>query len=283
MKLKIYTLTTFCLFFMIKINAQDMYSFAEVENQIDLTLTIEDGPSGQTFELLTEDNHNIDYRHDFINYNISLEYKSDLHSDGFFWLSCYFLPIGSNAPITLPDPLLGATAPVIIPPVRKKKGEVSKLFSSNDYPHVAKVVYYMRPTVYQVTIELLRYKTRQDYLEGNEDNSVHFKKIIFVNAAHPAPSGRNAAVTTYPNPSVNYLTIEFTENGTENPSAPTMPLQVAIFNDKGLKVSEHSLTNFTKNANKTRYNLDTSNLPKGMYFCTIQQGTFTQVKTIIKE
>lgn len=270
MKLKIYTLTTLCLLFIVKISAQSIYSTSSINNQIDLTLLVEDGPSRQEFSLLAEDYHDVFHEVDFITYNIRLDYQAGQNITSYFRLRCHFEELASI------EPLMTATSPVIIPPVKKKKREARK--PTGDYPHLAKIIYRLHRRVYEVTIELLKYKTFDDYNLGTDNYIVSTSKVIYVDARHDIPSNRNASIITYPNPSVDYLTIQFTDDITEH-----TPLEVVIFNHKGVKMSQHTLVNSGTKTNSTSYNLDTSHLQKGTYYFQLSHGGKTQIKTIVKE
>ncbi len=85
-------------------------------------------------------------------------------------------------------------------------------------------------------------------------------------------------MVAYPNPSIDHLTIEYINTTNEN-----APLEVVIFNDKGVQVSQHTLINSSIETNSSIYNLDTSHLQNGTYYVQLSLGGKTQVKTIIKE
>ena len=270
-------LTTLCLFFIVKINAQSTSSTSSVKNQIDLTLIVKDSSSGQEFSLHAQNYHDVFHQIDTITYNISLDYKSDLDITSYFRIKCVFLRIPSATdPVGFADyPMLGATAPVIIPPVKKKKREARKPFK---YPYLAKVTYPIRPTNYEVAIKLLKYESYEDYIAASNNYIVKSTKTIYINAAHNLPSSRNASMVAYPNPSMDYLIIKHT-----NTSVKNTPLEVIIFNDKGVQVSQHTLVNSSIETNSSSYNLDTSQLQNGTYYVQLSHEGKTQVKTIIKE
>lgn len=276
MKMKIYTLATLCLFFFTKISAQNVDAVSSIDNEIDLTLLVEDAPLGQEFRLLAEDYHDVFHEIDYINYNISLNYKSTQNVTSYFALRCHFEEILFVNPTNTDDPLKTATAPVIIPPVKKKKKEPRQV--SEGYPHLAKIIYRIHPRVYQVKIELLKYKTYDDYILENDNYTVRTTKLISINAKHDIPSNSEVSMVTYPNPSIDHLTIELINTTTEN-----LPLEVVIFNDKGVQVSQHTLVNSSTETNSSLYNLDTSHLQNGTYYVQLSHGGKTQVKTIIKE
>ncbi len=277
MKMKIYTLTALCLFFFTKISAQNVDAVSSVGNQIDLTLLVKDGLYGQVFDLLAEDNHNVFHQQDMITYNISLNYQSTESTTSYFRLKCEFEVLQYTSPV-IPDdfPFLGVTAPVIIPPVKKKKGETIRPLGT--YPYLAEVPYRIHPRNYKVTIELLKYHTFDDYIANNDNYIVSSTKVIYLNANHDMPSASEVLMTTYPNPSIGHLTIEYTNTATEN-----IPLNVAIFNNKGVQISQHTLINSSTETNNSLYNLDTSHLQNGTYYVQLSRGGKTQVKIIIKE
>ncbi|WP_298417420.1 T9SS type A sorting domain-containing protein [uncultured Kordia sp.] len=278
MNLKTYTLTTLCLFFLLKINAQNIDPVSSIDNEIDLTLLVEDGLQEQTFSLLADDYHNVFHAQDMITYKINLKYQSTAATTTYFRLKCTFEEVFYASP-GLPASFLfrGTTAPVIIPPVKKKKRDNRRPIGI--YPYAAEIIYRIHPKNYRVTIELLKYDNIDDYLEGNENYTVNERsKVIYLNATHDMPSQRALSATAFPNPSTDYLIIEHTTNTTNN-----SPLEVIIFNDKGVKVSQHTVTNSDIEATKASYNLDTSHLQNGTYYVQLSYEGKTQVKTIIKK
>lgn len=276
MKLKIYTLTAFCLFFSVKISAQDLDTATSIGNQIDLTLLVEDKPLGQKFSLHADDIHNV-LALNYINYNISLNYQSGQDITSYFRIGCRFDKIAYIDPANPADPFfLGTTAPVIIPPVKKKKVRVF-LDPSETYPFMANVIYRMNSKAYRVTIELLKYESYQDYIDGNDNYSVNATKVIYLNVLDRV-ANRAASLITYPNPSIDHVIIKPTQTTAKN-----TPLEVTIYTDKGAKLSQHTLTTTSTDLNKVLYNLDTSHLKKGTYYFQLSHGGKTQFKTIIKE
>lgn len=277
MKMKIYTLTALCLFFFTKISAQNVDAVSSVGNQIDLTLLVKDGLYGQVFDLLAEDNHNVFHQQDMITYNISLNYQSTESTTSYFRLKCEFEVLQYTSPV-IPDdfPFLGVTAPVIIPPVKKKKGENIRPIGT--YPYLAEVPYRIHPRNYKVTIELLKYHTFDDYMANNNNYIVSTTKVIYLNANHDMPSASEVSMVTYPNPSIGLLTIEYANTTTENTS-----LNVVIFTNKGVQISQHTLIDSRTETNNSLYNLDTSHLQNGTYYIQLSREGKTQVKTIIKE
>jgi len=276
MKLKFYTLTTFCLFFMLKVNAQITDPVSSISNEIDLKLLVKDSPHGQTFSLQSEKYHDVFHEINSITYNISLDYQSSQQITSYFGLKCHFDKINNVDPIAPADPILTATAPVIIPPIKKKKREVRGY--SETYPHLAKIIYRLHSENYKVTIELLKYNTFEDYIAKNDNYIVNTSKVIYLDARHNISSNSELSAIAHPNPSINYLTIELTQSMIGN-----IPLEVLIFNDRGIKVSQHTLTKASTPTNSALYNLDTSQLQKGTYYVQLSHGGKTQVKTIIKE
>lgn len=278
MKFKIYTLTTLCLFFMTRTTAQGISSPSEIRNQIDLTLLVEDGPSRQEFRLQAEDNHDVYHEIDMINYYISLAYQSSEDTTSYFALRCTFETLTDADGIPLVQPLMTATAPVIIPPVKKKKSEIQR--AKLDYPYIATIPYRIHPRRYKVTIELLKFETYEDYIAVNNNHTVSATKIIYLDATHRISSERTAIVTTYPNPTLDHLTITYTS---ENAVPSTARTEVTIYNDKGIQVSQHSLVNTSTDIHKPSYTLDTSHLQRGTYYVQIMSEGKTQTKTILKE
>lgn len=297
MNSRIFTLTTLFLFFVIKINAQTEpvpTSGFPISNELKFTLLVEDIANEQEFKLITDDIYYV-LPHNTLFFNIDLNYLSEVNIVTFYRLRCHFnFPNLGTPP---PDPsFFGITNPVIIPPIRKKKGEIIDPQSTNQpyrplgfYPYRLEAEYTIRPTTYSVTVELLKYDNFQDYI-NNAPNFTLGPTATFIlnaqNSLNPA-MGRNAtdtfSVLTFPNPSTNYVTFEYTGEATKNVVSQQLPLGVTIFNSKGVQVSQHSLTGTSKKTNSLSYTLDTSHLQKGTYYFQLSHGSKTQVKTIIKE
>ncbi|WP_046758878.1 T9SS type A sorting domain-containing protein [Kordia jejudonensis] len=278
MNLKSYTLTALCLFFMLKINAQATDYSPDVMNKIDLTLLVEDSVSGQKFSLLADDFHYVQILH-FVNYNVRLNYQSQEDTTHYFRIRCIFEDVTLSSPshtTSLVDPLmLGATAPVIIPPVKKKKKR-QVVDSEPIYPYLAKIIYRMYPKRYRVTIELLQYETEQDYLDNTGTTEVKATKVIFLDTLRH--SSDRSSIVAYPNPTVDYLYIRQTDLAAVNE-----PLQIVIYSDKGAKMSQHTLTNKSTTPTEALYDVNTSHLPNGTYYVHLTHGGKTEVKTIIKK
>ncbi|MBC8755181.1 T9SS type A sorting domain-containing protein [Kordia sp. YSTF-M3] len=273
MKLKIFTLSTLFLFFSIKTTAQ--LTHAPSTNIVDITFLISDHHDELTFELTHKNEYLISSELDLV-FRINLDYQSVQEMVGYFGLQ---YKIYKLSPDGFRQLIRGVTVPVVIPPVRKNRTRVSS--ESEEYPFNIYDAIVLEPTNYDVKMNLVKFHTRADYL-ANNDNYTMYPRISFP-LVHVADllTNRNApdsssSLITYPNPSINEVIIDYA-NTTQN-----LPVEVVIFNDKGIKVSAHTLIGVSGNS-RTLYQLNVSHVPKGMYFYQIKRGDKTEVKTIIKK
>ncbi|WP_298509351.1 T9SS type A sorting domain-containing protein [uncultured Kordia sp.] len=296
MNSKLFTLTALFLFFIIKINAQnDIYPTPDIpiSNVLDFTLLVEDTANGQDFQLLTDDQYSVLPYNDLF-FKIDLQYRSEIDNVTFYRLACSFDRPPSFQDPNAPDHFFGITNPVLIPPVRKKKGgkfeQVDEILRPlGTYPYLAKAEYVIRPTIYKVTVKLLEYANFTDYI----NNSPHYTVgptasfILFAQNSPNPTSERSTSdafsVTTFPNPSTKFVTFKYTREASENTISAQLPLNVVIYNDKGIQVSQHTLTSAKTKINSIYYNLDTSHLQKGSYYFQLLHRGKTQVKTIVKQ
>lgn len=294
MNSRIFTLTTLLLFFVVKISAQTPVvptSNIPISNQLDFTILVEGERGQQQISLLADDMYYV-LPHNDLFFNLELAYLPDSDNVTFFRLRCDFSPSGFGEPI---DPaFFGITNPVIIPPVRKKNGGSVEPQSFTDrpigiYPYKVKAEYVIRPTIYRATVELLKYETFADYINNSPNFTIGPTATFIIHAQNtPTPvmestTTNSFSVLTFPNPSTNHVTFEYTREATENAISQQLPFGVTIFNDKGVQLSQHTLTSTNVKPNSTSYNLDTSHLQKGTYYFQLSHGSKTQVKTIIKE
>ncbi len=280
MNLKNFTLTTLFLCCVVNISAQNVQSAAY--NNIDMLLTVKDSSQGQRFKLTTgTDTY---YAQPFKNLiiNIDLDYQSTENVTSYFGLR-FKLPQGDSVG-NVGTNSLGITAPVLIPPVSKKKAERKNPSNSNTYPYTTEVEYPILPKTYNVKVKLLKYATHRDYIEETSNfmvkDSVSFSLIADEFTPNP---NEFVVVTTYPNPITNQITIMYAESGTQNPSAAQEPLEVAIFDNTGNPVSQHILTSTSFNDTSVSYTMDTSQLQSGTYYFQLTRAGETTVKTIIKQ
>lgn len=279
MKLKIFTLSTLFLFFSIKTTAQ--VTHAPASNIVDITFLISDNNDDLTFVLTHEDEYLISTELDLV-FRINLNDQSELDMVGFFGLQYDIYRVSLDG--LLRQHIRGVTVPVIIPPVRKKRVRSSE---SEEYPFEIRDQTDLVQANYEVKMNLVKYHTRADYLANNENYTAYTRiGFLLIATVNHITSSRNApdlpSLIAYPNPTLNELVIEYSKTTPKNNFSQNVPVEVVIFNDKGIKVSTHTLTVVSGN-NRMSYQLNTSHLPKGMYFCQIKRGEKTEVKTILKE
>ncbi|WP_420570943.1 T9SS type A sorting domain-containing protein [Kordia sp.] len=292
MNSKTFTLTALFAFFSMMLTAQTPIaptSEVPINNTLDFTILVKDGDTGQETSLVTD---NIYYvlPHNDLFFNLELVYLSERDNITYYRLQCRFnqSPLG----IQLDPSFFGITNPVIIPPVRKKKGTAFDSQSHTyrpyeTYPYKIKSDYVIRPTIYNVTVELLKYDTFFDYI-NDTDNYVIGPTASFRLHAQNSPTpimetttAKSLAVKTFPNPSTNHVTFEYTYEAKTAPQK--LPLDVIIYTDKGIKVSQHKLISIDTKTNSSSYHLDTSQLQKGVYFFQLSRGNKMEIKTIVKK
>lgn len=280
MNLKNFTLTTLFLLFIGNTSAQTVIQ-TPADDISNMTLLVEDISNRQVFTLHTEAIHHFTPGNDY-GFRVLLDFQSEARNVTYFRLRYTFAVLKLDGTIDESEPLMGVTAPVIIPPV--KRNIINNYRPIGFYPYFIHNTVPLFPTNYRVTITLYRYENLQDYLAGNgnytEGPSVQYTLKPFNGSTS---TERRATMTTYPNPSTGHVFIEYS-----NTVSNTFPLkqnliQVTIFNKEGTKISSHHIRNFSTKNNSVVYSLNTSQLLKGMYFFEIKNGTHTQVKTIIKE
>ena len=280
MNLKIFTLTTLFLFFIGNTSAQTVIQ-SPADDISNMTLLVEDISNRQTFTLNTEAIHHFTPGNDY-GFRVLLDFQSETRNVTYFRLGYTFAVLKPDGTIDHSEPFMGVTAPVIIPPV--KRNIINNYRPIGLYPYFIHNTVPLFPQNYRVTITLYRYQNLQDYLEGNENytegSSTQYTLKPFSGSTS---AGRSATVTTYPNPSTNYVSIEYTPTASSTIPSKQNPIQVNIFTKQGIKVKSYNAINSsTKNGNAL-YTINTSQLPKGMYFFEIINGKNTQIKTVIKE
>lgn len=280
MNLKNFTLTTLFLLFIGNTSAQTVIQ-TPADDISNMTLLVEDIFNRQVFSLHTEAIHHFTPGNDY-GFRVLLDFQSETRNVTYFRLRYTFAVLKPDGTIDHSEPLMGVTAPVIIPPV--KRNVINEYRPIGLYPYFIHNTVPLFPISYRVTINLYRYENLQDYLAGNgnytEGPSVYYTLTPFNGSTS---AGRSAIVTTYPNPSTNHVFIEYTNTTSSSIPSKQNPIQVTIFNKEGIKVSSHYIRDFNTKNNSVLYNLDISQLSKGMYFFEIKNEKHTQVKTIIKE
>lgn len=280
MNLKNFTFTTLFLLFIGNTSAQTVIQ-APADDISNMTLLAEDIFNRQVFSLHTEAIHRFTPGNDY-GFRVLLDFQSEARNVTYFRLRYTFAVLKPDGTIDHSEPLMGVTAPVIIPPV--KRNVINEYRPIGLYPYFIHNTVPLFPSSYKVTITLYRYENLQDYLDGNgnytEGPSVKYTLKPFNNSTS---TERRAKVSTYPNPSTDQVFIEYTNTNASTITLKQNPIQVTIFNKEGIKVSSHYIRNFSTKENSVLYNLDISKLSKGMYFFEIKNGKHTQVKTIIKE
>lgn len=281
MKLKTFTLTALFLFFLIKINAQNPY--ASTDNIVDINFLVTDGINGQNYEITSENEHYVPSGSNFI-FRINLDNSSIEDSVNYFGIQYTLTKLLSDG--TPGEILRGITAPVLIPPVKKKKAREG--IRPEEYPFLIHGKHTLLNIRYEVKMNLVKYRSRYDYL--NETNG--YDRLLpgitfYLNASFSTAAFENSSdsfsVLTYPNPSTNFVTFDYTHEATANAVLQQRPLDVTIFNDKGIKVSQYSLANSSTKTNRVSYSLNISHLPKGRYYFQLLHEGKTQIKTILKK
>lgn len=281
MNSKIFTLTTLFLFFIIKISAQN--ANAPIDNIVDINFSVTDGINGQYFAITSEGEHFLPSGSDFI-FRINLDNSSEEDTVSYFGIQYTLTKLLADG--TPGQVLRGITAPVLIPPVKKKKSRVD--IRLEEYPFPIPEKHILLNIKYEVKMNLVKYHSREDYLDEETLNYDILPAINFdLNASLYTTAFENSlnsfSISAYPNPSTNFVTFDYTSEAIEHAILQQRLLDVTIFNDKGIKVSQHSLTSASAKANSISYNLDTSHLPKGRYYFQLLHGGKTQVKTILKK
>ncbi|MEM6720767.1 MAG: T9SS type A sorting domain-containing protein [Bacteroidota bacterium] len=280
------------LFVGIGIASAQMHSSSSV-NIINLDLIISDRLNGEQGVTLTSAPEIDVYAGHTIGFNINLKYQSSLANTRYFWFG-YSKPI-KDARLSLTNQQAidipvddGITAPIIIPPVRKKK--VSKDILTSIYPF--KVKSDIIPTQigqrFRVIVVLDEYDNAKDYLLGENGKPSAVVHSFYINVLSGAAFTQEStpiefSMSTYPNPSIDHLTIQHTYTTPLSAPIQPTPIKVIIYNDQGIFISEHTVASTTTNVNSTLYRIDTTHLVAGTYyFKLIHDGKIT-VKTVIKQ
>ncbi|MGH1386162.1 T9SS type A sorting domain-containing protein [Kordia sp.] len=179
--------------------------------------------------------------------------------------------------------------PVIIPPIKKDSVAASlESYHANNYPHIITTNYTPSETNYMVQIDLVKYDNEHDYINDFDNYTTGPSLTIHLTTStnssfSPEDSTDSFSVTTHPNPSTNHIVFEYPNTSDRNSISKQLPLDVIIFNNKGVKMNQYSLTSTSSKTNNISYNLNISHLQKGRYYFQLSREGKTQVKIIQKE
>ncbi|WP_298417422.1 T9SS type A sorting domain-containing protein [uncultured Kordia sp.] len=289
MNSKIFTLSMMFLLCIGYTNAQGFNPASTNENAIDVVIVVDNNSRAigtkKGFRLHASPDQIINQFSDF-KLRINLEYLSSLFRDSYFRLA-YNIGITANGIVGTPSH--GTTAPVIIPPVKKKILSFEQGIVAG-YPYLIPSTFPLTGAEYKVYITLIQYETEQDQQNDTGIKTLGpeieftFKTSDYTSSPIDSTTGSGTVnLLTYPNPSTDYITIELA-NITTNPiSTQQQPIQLAIFNKNGGKVSSHTITRSGIKNKNALYTIATTNLPKDIYFFEITHGKSKTVKTIIKK
>ncbi|QHI37757.1 hypothetical protein IMCC3317_31380 [Kordia antarctica] len=285
MKLKCITFSAVFLFFLGTTSAQTI-PFSR-DNTVDITILVKDtlGAQGsqQSFEFIASETQTV-HTNSNVRFRVKLDYQSSVDNISYFRL--YYKLTSEVNGFTVPNH--GITVPVLIPPVRKDSTRVHvNNLHLGSYPYVITTNYVPTETSYTAQFDLVKYENELDYIyHGNHTNGPSLPVHLITNAGTlPSSQGsrNHFSITTYPNPSNEFVTIDRFNASTENIPLQKIPLQVTLFNRKGIRVISYNLMPISVKNNTELYRLDITQLPKGMYFCKIKHGKNTHVKTIVKK
>lgn len=215
--------------------------------------------------------------YDIIRLKLDLDYSSNINTTKYFRLSYVVVPS---------DPF-GASAPVIIPPVRNDPPPAPSIVDPIfDYPYVFNTPLFFKEKNNLISLRLVEYDNEEDYRndeDGSDGNWLDDILEIQV-LIDKDRSGRTSMTSThkdpiqfYPNPVKEHLTIEyFGKQNNEN------KIQIEIYNSNGKKVRSSMLKRKSSVGLKTMYGFETLGLEKGMYYCQITSGENKYYKTLVK-
>jgi hypothetical protein len=279
MNLKLFTLTTLFLCCFFKGNAQIVQTGTPF-NEVDLLLKVKDSADTQKFELLTGADTYYSIPTDSLAMNIDLDYGATQNVTSYIRVKFKFTPDQIEGSVD--NILRGITTPVLIPPVKKKKGEGNRPLNNVGFPFTTKAGYNILNINYTVTAIALKYNTQEDYMENNIENArdVASVNFSFITAAAVPITNEAVVITTFPNPITDHITIKYAVG---SGGIQDVPLDVSIFDNNGIFVSQHTLTSSNIDATSISYYLDTSQLQAGIYFFQLVRNGGTTTRTIIKQ
>lgn len=282
MNLKIFTLSTLFLFFIGNLNAQNPSSSSE--NTAEIMLSVRDVEGNQEFTLETDDLQYFTIGNEY-SFKILLNYESEILTTTYYRLQYHFATLNLDGSINQSIPLRGTTAPVIIPPVKKSFANEYRPINIQ-YPYIVHSVVPLFPVNYSVTVSLCRYDNLHDYLGNINGDCSRGPEVTYILLGQRANvSTHESHVNTYPNPSTDRVTISYTDINTSKNTVAIRPkpIQLRIFNKNGRLISSKTITSYNVKNDELLYDVDISDLPKGMYFFEITHEKSKTVKTILKE
>ncbi|MEM6687456.1 MAG: T9SS type A sorting domain-containing protein [Bacteroidota bacterium] len=261
-------------------------------NIIDLDLIVKDvGNNEQQTIISSEPVINV-YAGHVVYFRLNLKYESSLPTTRYYWFG-YDAPKNSIGQVPAGTHIVdiptdnGITAPILIPPVRKKKINRGVTYG---YPVsiVSSIIPKENEQNFDVVVVMDEYENRKDYLQGiNGKPSVvvygFTVNVLPGDAFTPQIPAAEYLISTYPNPSRDHLTVQHTYTtplGT--PLQPT-PLEVKIYDDQGNFVSQQTITSTDTNVYQTSYRIDTTQLVAGTYYFKLIHNGKATVKTVIKQ
>lgn len=215
--------------------------------------------------------------HDIIRLKLDLDYSSSINTIKYFRLSYTVIPS---------DPF-GASAPVIIPPVKNDPTPALSIVEPIfDYPYVFNTPLFFKEKNNSISLRLMEYDNEEDY-RNDEDGSDGrwlddiLEIDVFINKYRSdrtsIKSTRKNSIKFYPNPVKDHLTIEYFGKESND-----YKIQMDVYNNNGIKLRSSILKRKGSIGPKTMYSFETLGLEKGMYYCQIIYGENRYYKTLIK-
>ena len=282
MNLKIFTLSTLFLCLIGNLNAQN--PSRSVENTADIILSVRDVEDNQEFTLETDNLQYFTIGNEY-SFRIILNYESEILTTTYYRLQYHFATLNLDGSINQSIPLRGTTAPVIIPPVKKSFANEYRPIGI-EYPYVVHSVVPLFPVNYSVTVSLCRYNNIHDYLANINGDCSRGPEVTYTLRGQRASAATHEYnVSTYPNPSTDHVTISYTDVNTSKNTVAIQPkpILLSIFNKNGRLINRKTITSYNVKNDEILYDVDISDLPKGMYFFEILHEKSKAVKTNLKE
>ncbi|WP_109097498.1 T9SS type A sorting domain-containing protein [Aquimarina sp. AU58] len=215
--------------------------------------------------------------HDIIRLKLNLDYSSSISTTKYLRLSYTVIPS---------DPF-GASAPVIIPPVKNDPIPAPSIVEPVfDYPYVFNTPLFFKEKNNSISLRLMEYDNEEDY-RNDEDGSdgVWLGDILEIDIfIGKHRSGRTSMTSThknpiqfYPNPVKEHLTIEYFDKQSNDHK-----IQIDVYNNNGIKLRSRTLKSKNSIGSKAMYRFETLDLEKGMYYCQVTCGENRYYKTLIK-